>query len=224
MKREIGWIAGVAFVAGLAMMLVGLRHQSLVDAQIDPYQYGKIAHGFLEHGFDKLTRRAASLYPTFLSFVYGAGLGDRAVQLIQCAMHAATCVMVFTLGRHLYNARTGLLAGLFCAVNPMLLRYVADLHMETWLTFWFVATIWRAVRFDEDRSLKNGVVLGVVGDDRHPVEGGRAACRRRLRARVARAVGAALERGRAQGDGGPRRNRPHVGRRSSRRGRTGTTR
>jgi 4-amino-4-deoxy-L-arabinose transferase-like glycosyltransferase len=129
----------------------------------DPYTYGKIAHGFLEHGFEKLTRRAASLYPSFLAVVYGAGGGDRAVQLIQCALHVGTCVMVFTLGRHLYNPRTGLIAGVACALHPMFLRYVADLHMETWLTFWFVATVWCAVRLDERPTVKNGLLLGLVG-------------------------------------------------------------
>jgi hypothetical protein len=45
----------------------------------------------------------------------------------------------------------------------MLLRYVADLHMETWLTFWLTMTVWRAVHFYQQPSVKNGVLLGVVG-------------------------------------------------------------
>jgi 4-amino-4-deoxy-L-arabinose transferase-like glycosyltransferase len=145
------------------MVLVVFRQQGLVANAGDPYDYGKIAHGFLEHGFDKLTRRAASLYPTFLSLVYRAGGGDFVVQLLQCAMHVGTCALVFRMGRHLYNLRTGLVAGLVCALHPMLLRYVADLHMETWLTFWCTLTVWRAVRFNEEVTTKNAVLLGVVG-------------------------------------------------------------
>jgi hypothetical protein len=45
----------------------------------------------------------------------------------------------------------------------MLLRYVADLHMETWLTFWCTFTVWRAVRFNEQPTVKNAILLGVVG-------------------------------------------------------------
>jgi 4-amino-4-deoxy-L-arabinose transferase-like glycosyltransferase len=161
--RSLGLVAGVALVAALAMVLVVFRKQGLVANAGDPYDYGKIAHGFLEHGFDKLTRCAASLYPTFLSLVYRVGGGDFVVQLLQCAMHAGTCALVFTIGRHLYNVRTGLIAGLACAVHPMLLRYVPDLHMETWLTFWCTLTIWRAVRFNEEVTTKNAVLLGVVG-------------------------------------------------------------
>jgi 4-amino-4-deoxy-L-arabinose transferase-like glycosyltransferase len=155
-------VAGVALAAALAMVIV-FGKQDLVANGGDPYEYGKIAHGFVEHGFDKLTRRAASLYPTFLSLLYRAGVGDFVVQLIQVGLHVGTSVMVFRLGRHLFNARTGLIAGIVCALHPMLLRYVADLHMETWLTFWTTVTVWRAVRFNERPSVVNGVIMGITG-------------------------------------------------------------
>jgi 4-amino-4-deoxy-L-arabinose transferase-like glycosyltransferase len=161
--RYVGVVAGVALVAALTMVLILFRKQGLVANAGDPYDYGKIAHGFVEHGFDKLTRRAASLYPTFLSIVYRLGGGDGVVQLLQCFMHVGTCLLVFRMGRHLYNARTGLIAALVCALHPMLLRYVADLHMETWLTFWCTFTVWRAVRFNEQPTVKNAILLGVVG-------------------------------------------------------------
>jgi hypothetical protein len=62
-----------------------------------------------------------------------------------------------------FNARTGLIAGLFCAVHPMLLRYVPDLHMEAWLTFFITLTVWRAVAFFERPHLLNGVLFAVAG-------------------------------------------------------------
>jgi len=45
----------------------------------------------------------------------------------------------------------------------MLLRYVADLHMETLLTFLCTLTIWRALAFHEKPSIGNGVILGALG-------------------------------------------------------------
>ena len=161
--RYVWVVAGVGFAVALAVVLMSLRKQGLTADTVDPYGYGKIAHGFVEHGFDKLTRRAASLYPSFLSLVYRLGGNDVVIKLIQCLLHAGTCVLVFTIGRHIYNARTGLIAGVVCAFHPMLLRYIADLHMETWLTFWCVLTIWCAVRFNDRRTVANGVLLGVVG-------------------------------------------------------------
>jgi 4-amino-4-deoxy-L-arabinose transferase-like glycosyltransferase len=166
-KTGLRWhlwlVAGAAFAAALVMVLVVFRRQGVVDNVGDPYEYGKIAHGFVTDGFTKLTRRAASLYPTFLSIVFRLGGGNSAVQFIQCGLHAGTCTLVYVMGRRWFTARAGLIAGLFCAIHPMLLRYVADLHMETWLTFWLTLTVWRAVHFYERPSVRNGVLLGVVG-------------------------------------------------------------
>src|SRR5690349_21382990 len=86
--RYLWIVVGVAFVAALVMVVWGFRQQGLVDNGGDPYGYGRIARGFLEHGFNKLTRRAASLYPTFLSFVYATGAGNSVVYVLQCLMHA----------------------------------------------------------------------------------------------------------------------------------------
>lgn len=161
--RYVWIVAGVALAAALVMVLFVFRRQGIVDNAGDPYGYGEIARGFVEHGFVKLTRRAASLYPTFLSWVYQLGGGNFAVQLIQAALHAGTCSLVYVIGRHMFNVRTGLIAGLFCAVHPMLLRYVPDLHMESWLTFFFTLTIWRAIKFFDQPSVPNGVLLGFFG-------------------------------------------------------------
>jgi len=156
-------IVGAAIAASLAMVFGVFRHQSLVANAGDPYSYGEIARGFVQHGFTTLTRRAASLYPELIAVVYRLGGNDFAVVLLQCFLHAGTCLLVFSLGRRLFNARTGLLAGLFCALHPMLLRYVPDLHMETLLTFVCTLTIWLAVRFHEKPTVANGVLLGAVG-------------------------------------------------------------
>jgi 4-amino-4-deoxy-L-arabinose transferase-like glycosyltransferase len=156
-------IAAVAMAASLTMVFGVFRKQSLVANAGDPYRYGEIARGFVDNGFTSLTRRAASLYPELISLVYRLGGNDLAVVLLQCFLHAGTCLLVFSLGRRLYNARTGLFAGLFCALHPMLLRYVPDLHMETLLTFLCMLTVWSTVRFHERPTVANGVLLGAVG-------------------------------------------------------------
>jgi 4-amino-4-deoxy-L-arabinose transferase-like glycosyltransferase len=156
-------VGSAALAAALVMVFVVFRQQELVQNTGDPYRYGEIARGFLEHGFDKLTRRAASLYPHLLAVIYFLGGGQLAIQLVQSAFHVGTCLLAFALGNHLFNARTGLLAGMACAIHPMLIRYVPDLHMESMLTFLCTLTVWFAVRFHEEPSVKNGIVLGAVG-------------------------------------------------------------
>jgi 4-amino-4-deoxy-L-arabinose transferase-like glycosyltransferase len=156
-------IGVLAMAASLAMVFVVFRHQGLVANAGDPYHYGEIARGFVQHGFITLTRRAASLYPESIALIYRLGGNDFAVVLLQCFLHAGTCLLVFSLGRRLYNARTGLLAGIFCALHPMLLRYVADLQMETLLTFACTLTVWSAVRLHDQPTVANGILLGAVG-------------------------------------------------------------
>src|SRR5882757_141227 len=95
-SRYIWVVAAVALLASLVMVLLVFRRQGLVANAGDPYDYGKIAQGFVREGFTTLTRRAASLYPTFLSFVYRTGAGNGTVQLIQCLLHTGTCVLVFS--------------------------------------------------------------------------------------------------------------------------------
>jgi 4-amino-4-deoxy-L-arabinose transferase-like glycosyltransferase len=157
------FIAAIATGAAVLMVLVVFHSQNFVPKMSDPYGYGEIAHSFVEHGFTRLTRRAASLYPEFLAIVYKIGGNDSTIILLQCFFHVATCVLVFQLGLRIYNARTGFLAALFCAFHPMLLRYVPDLHMETFLTLMYTLTVWATVRFHDRPTVINGLLLGVVG-------------------------------------------------------------
>jgi len=162
-SRHALWVGGIALAAALSMIFVVFRKQGLVTNAGDPYGYGKIAHGFVEHGFDRLTRRAASLYPEFIANVYRAGGDDLLVELVQCLFHLGTCLLAVVIGTRLFNPRTGLIAGLLCALHPMLLRYVADLHMETMLTFLCTLTVLCALVFHDRPTLRNGIMLGAVG-------------------------------------------------------------
>jgi 4-amino-4-deoxy-L-arabinose transferase-like glycosyltransferase len=157
-------IAAVAIAAIVVMVFGVFARQGMVKNTGDPYNYAELARGHVEHGgMTRLTRRAATLYVETIAMVYRAGLGDSFMVFLQCLMHVGTCLLVFSLGRRLFNARTGLLAGLACALHPMLLRYVPDLHMETMLTFGCTLTLWLAVRFHDRQTWLNGILLGGVG-------------------------------------------------------------
>jgi 4-amino-4-deoxy-L-arabinose transferase-like glycosyltransferase len=158
------WIvAGVALLASLTMILIVFRNQGWVLNSGDPYGYGKIAQDFVNVGFTTLTRRAAMLYPHLIAVVYWLGGGDLTVQLLHVAFHIGTCLLVFLIGRRIFNARTGFLAGLITAVHPMMLRYVADLHTETMLVFACTLMVWCAIRVYDRPSVPNGMLLGAVG-------------------------------------------------------------
>jgi 4-amino-4-deoxy-L-arabinose transferase-like glycosyltransferase len=156
-------VAAVALAAALLTVFIFVHSQNLGLETTDPYNYGRIAHELVEHGLTKLIRRAASLYPEFIAVVYRLGGGDLTIAVLQCLFHSATCVFAFWLGLRIYNRRTGLLAGLFCAFHPMLLRYVPDLQMEPLLTLMCTFTVWTTVRFHDRPTIGNGILVGVVG-------------------------------------------------------------
>ena len=161
-------LSAVALAALLAAVTIALfiwPVQRFVDSRPDPYNYAAIATQMLRDGFAAhgLTKREASLYPVAIAGVYRmAGEVPLLIVALQCLLFAATAALAFDLGRRLYNARTGLIAGLLVGLNPLLLRYVADLHMETMLTFLVTLNVWTMVRFFERRSVAAGIAVGVT--------------------------------------------------------------
>jgi 4-amino-4-deoxy-L-arabinose transferase-like glycosyltransferase len=164
------WMSVAIFLgvltAGMVMVFVGFRMQSLVETKVDPYYFGEmgksVARGDGFASFGVLIQRRAPLYPLMIGGIYWLfGEQSTLVLLAQCLLLAGTCVLVFDIGRRLFNERTGVIAALFCALNPMLLRYVGDLQLETLLTFLFSLTIWFSVRFYARPSVRIGVLLGV---------------------------------------------------------------
>jgi 4-amino-4-deoxy-L-arabinose transferase-like glycosyltransferase len=162
-SRGMWVVAGAALAAALVMVFLGFERPGAGAQAADPYHYGQIARGFVEHGFDRVTRRAAMLYPHLLAIIYWFGGNNLVAQLFHCGFHTGTAVLVFLLGHRLFNLRTGVLAGLFTAVHPMLLRYVPDLHTEAMLVFVLTLTVWCTVRFYDRPTVGNGILLGAAG-------------------------------------------------------------
>lgn len=166
--RPLRWpliILLVALVLGLTMVFLGFRAQGFVSTKPDPYYFGEMGkslargEGFAPHGI--LIHRRAPLYPLAIGALYTM-FGEHllSVELFQCLLFAGTCLLVFDMGRRLFNERTGAIAGLVCALHPMMLRYVPDLHLETMLTFLFTLTLWLSLRFYQRATLANGALLG----------------------------------------------------------------
>jgi len=155
-------------LAGLAMVLVVFNAQSFVDTKVDPYFFGAMGKslargdGFMPYG--NLIKRRAPLYPLLIGAIYTLfGEHPRLVQLLQCLLLGGTCWLVYDMGCRVFNRRTGILAGVACALHPLMLRYVADLHLETLFTFLVTLTIWYSLKFYERPSVTTGVLLGVAG-------------------------------------------------------------
>lgn len=158
------WIVAAASLAtSVLIVLIGTP----TDASVDPYYFGEmgrtIARGDGFAGFGSLIQRRAPLYPLMLGGVYAVfGDHDRIALFVHCLLFTGTALLAFDLGRRYFNRRTALIAGLFCAFHPLLLRYVPSLHLETLLTFLVTLMVWCSLRFYFDRSAVNGALFGAV--------------------------------------------------------------
>ncbi|MEO7360829.1 MAG: glycosyltransferase family 39 protein [Gemmatimonadaceae bacterium] len=160
-------LLGLALAASLFVVLFGFRAQGFVSTTFDPYFFGKmgasIARGDGFMPFGNLIQRRAPLYPLVIGGVYWV-FGEKPVLvlLLQCLLHAGTCLLLFDLTRRLFGQRAGVIAGVLCAVHPVLLRYVPDLHLETLFTFLVTLTIWLTERFARVRNVRTGALLGIA--------------------------------------------------------------
>ena len=160
-------IFGLAMIAGLAVIFGGWHSQGLVDNRPDPYWFSamgsSVARGEGLSAYGSLLHRRSPLYPLMIGAIYRL-FGERQflVQLVQALCFAGTSVAAYDIGRRLYNARTGFLAGLLCTLHPALLRYVADFHLETLFTFLLTISVWLSVRFYQDPTIKRASAFGAL--------------------------------------------------------------
>jgi 4-amino-4-deoxy-L-arabinose transferase-like glycosyltransferase len=170
-NRAVPWpwvIGGLAAVTGLLMVFVVFRMQAFVDGDIDPYYFGdmgrSIANGHWFEGFGSLIGRRAPLYPLVIGGVFTVlGDSDRVVLVLHVAFFVGTCLLTYAIGRRLFNQRTAIIAGVLCAVNPMLLRYLPNLHLETQLTFLVTLLVFLMVLFWEEPTVARGALVGLAG-------------------------------------------------------------
>jgi 4-amino-4-deoxy-L-arabinose transferase-like glycosyltransferase len=147
--------------------------QGAIEAVIDLNGMGGLARriasgeGFTL-GFGPTLRRAP-LYPTFaasLIWVFGnegtPAQVFRPVLIAQCLMFGLTCVVSWTLGRKLFGPRTGVIAGLLCAVMPQCWRYVGMTEVETIMGLLIALMALTGLNLYRETNAKNAVWFGLV--------------------------------------------------------------
>jgi len=140
---------------------------------LDPDRYGilalNIASGVgLRYSGDEppaLDRGPVYPYLVALLFLVAGGFSAAAVQIFQAMLHAATTLLVYTIGSRLYDRPTALRAQAICAVHPILLWYTGRIWVETTLAFIVVLSALMVVSLFERPTLVcsalTGATLGV---------------------------------------------------------------
>jgi 4-amino-4-deoxy-L-arabinose transferase-like glycosyltransferase len=106
-------------------------------------------------------------YPFFLAAIYVlVGHSYPAVKIVQSAVGALTCVMVWLIGERLFSKRVGVIASSIAAVYPFLVVYTGFLLSETVFVFLSSVFLYALVRLrEEDNAWWTafaGFILGLM--------------------------------------------------------------
>ena len=108
----------------------------------------------------------APLYAYFLAFVYKIfGAGHFQVRLIQLLLGAVSCVLVYLLGRRVFNRRIAIIAALLASLNGVMIYFDGELLIPVLLVFLdlllLLALFWAKEKPSYGRWLVCGTILGL---------------------------------------------------------------
>jgi 4-amino-4-deoxy-L-arabinose transferase-like glycosyltransferase len=155
---------------GLRLMLflaIGPWRQEVVETRIlagDPVWYNEIALNLANHGV--FSRSAlppyrpdifiTPAYPLFLASVYKtSGYQPFLAILVQLVMSSAVCLLIYKIGRTVFNEKTAFLAGLFGAFEYSSIAYSNILFTETLFTLFFIIEIYFLLKFLQVGDLRH---------------------------------------------------------------------
>jgi 4-amino-4-deoxy-L-arabinose transferase-like glycosyltransferase len=163
--RPLLWIllAGALVRVGLLLWFQGepLR-------VFDEGDYNELAVNLVLRGEYVLQEQTSSMRPPLYPFVVAAvyrccGLENyQAVRALQAVVALATVVLVYLLGREVYNRRIGLWAAGLYGFYPSMLGQANLLLTETIFAFWVALACLLAVRFLRRETIGHLVLAGVV--------------------------------------------------------------
>ncbi|MBD3168403.1 MAG: hypothetical protein GF307_02895 [candidate division Zixibacteria bacterium] len=170
-KRALIFIPIMAFIVALVVSFVvfPIAYEKY-PAPLDPDRYSDIARGIVEYGSFSLypdtepTTDRGPVYPLFLAlfiWVFGDN-GIYAAIIAQCAIFALTALLVFKIAGSFWERKIAVVAGVVCALHPLLFQYAGKILIETLAVFLFTAITGATLYLYRKPSTVKAVLLGLV--------------------------------------------------------------
>lgn len=167
-KKELWLIIGIFVLALLVrgLYLLESRDNPTFDTPVvDSLTYDQMARQFNETG--QLTYEffwQPIFYPMFLSFVYWLSDGSILfVKILQVIIGAFTCVLIYFLGKKIFNKTAGGIAAVIAALYMPLVFFEAELLAVGWACFWTVVLLLLFLKAREKPSFWICLLLGLTG-------------------------------------------------------------
>jgi 4-amino-4-deoxy-L-arabinose transferase-like glycosyltransferase len=173
--RSTGPVA-VAIGATLCALTFSLFIFPLISGplrvNIDPDQIGELGQNIAQgrgfvYGTGDTSVTAfdrAPLYPIIVAF-FRTTLGDRfavGLQVLQALLHGLTGLVVYQIGRQVFDHRTALFAQIIHAIHPVMLWYTARVWIETTNTLLTTLVVLMAVLLQNEAPLRRAVLAGII--------------------------------------------------------------
>ncbi len=160
-RREILALAAVVFVAAI-LRLVNLGYESLWYDEINITSNASAAHSFSDvlqrvEQFDGATPLHDLLLAGWLRF----GTSEFMARFPSFAAGLATVVLIYVLGRRVFNAQIGLLAALLLALSRFHVQYSQEVRYYTLFGMLTLCSIITFLRFIERRTLPRWTMVVV---------------------------------------------------------------
>ncbi len=181
-QRRVQWLGSAPpllillfFASLIRLLLWGWFSRLPSDMQLpiwDERDYHNLATNLVEYGeFSFVQGEPVSIrppfYPFFLAFIYELfGLGSfQVARTVQAVLSLGTIVLMYDLGKRVYDRRTGLWVAGFYAFYPSLLVSNNLILTEGLFTLFLTAAVWALVQALQKESIvwlcNAGVLLGM---------------------------------------------------------------
>ena len=133
-----------------------IRQRMIERWDADKHYYGVMKWGAPSSFFEPL-------YPLYSAACYWI-FGDRFFfwRALLAIISAATCLLVFGIGRRLFSEGVGYIAAMICALYPYFIFYTVFLMSETFLIFFLALSVYCFVRLREEPVIRWGVFFGIA--------------------------------------------------------------
>ena len=146
------------------------RIQEPLNLNIDPDNCGELAKNIFQgRGFtyNHSTTPAIDRGPVYPYLVAGVFwlVGQesiQSVQVFQSLCHGLTCFLIVLVARRAWNERAAFIAGILCAIHPMLIWYTSRIWIETVHTLLVTIVALLTVRLMERASVSRSIVTGLA--------------------------------------------------------------
>lgn len=159
------------FIMALIFRLIYVFKMEHAPLVTDAYNYDVMTRQFLDKGFlgylsDKPNAIVTPGYPLFLALIYrifgySSEIGPiMHVRVVQAILGALSCIIVYFIGKHIKNKRTGLIAAVLYTIYPTYLWATTLVLTETLFNFFLLLYVYFQLRVFETWKMSDALLCG----------------------------------------------------------------